>query len=308
MHALAQPDDKWLATSGSDGVARIWSARGELQRALKRHNGTVFSLQWSPSGRHLLTGSVDRSSIVWDAASGEVAQQFTNHTAAVLDVAWRDDTSFVSCSSDKTIFAYELGRTLPVRHLIGHTNDVNAVEWDPTHTVLASCSDDKTARLWKLSQDQCLHTLSDHTKEIYSIQWSPACASYSPILATASFDSYVKLWNPETGLATNTLAMHTFVFSCFFFFPFSSFFILIFLLSLDCNRDHVYRVCFSHSGDYLASGSRDCKLCIWSVKTGKLVRSFRGPDTIFDVCWSADDSQIAACYSTHSASIIDLRK
>lgn len=202
-------------------MARIWSARGELQRALKRHNGTVFSLQWSPSGRHLLTGGVDRSSIVWDAASGEVAQQFTNHTAAVLDVAWRDDTSFVSCSSDKTIFAYELGRTLPVRHLIGHTNDVNALEWDPTRTVLASCSDDKTARLWKLSQDQCLHTLSDHTKEIYSIQWSPACAAYSPILATASFDSYVKLWNPETGLATNTLAMHTFAIpsSSPFFFP-----------------------------------------------------------------------------------------
>ena len=192
-------------------MARIWSARGELQRVLKRHNGTVFSLQWSPSGRHLLTGGVDRSSIVWDAERGEVAQQFTNHTAAVLDVAWRDDTSFVSCSSDKTIFAYELGRTLPVRHLIGHTNDVNAVEWDPTRTVLASCSDDKTARLWRLSQDQCLHTLSDHTKEIYSIQWSPACAAYSPILATASFDSYVKLWNPETGLVTNTLAMHTFV-------------------------------------------------------------------------------------------------
>ena len=283
----------------------MWSAEGELRRVLKRHSGTVFSLAWSPSGRHLLTCGVDRSSVVWDAERGEVAQQYTNHAAAVLGVAWRDDTSFVSCSSDKTIFAYELGRPLPVRHLIGHTNDVNAVEWDPSRTVLASCSDDKTARLWRLSQDQCLFTLSGHTKEIYSIQWSPACAAYSPILATASFDSYVKLWNPETGLATNTLSMHTFVF------PFHTFLFALFSYpssTMTDHRDHVYRVRFSHSGDYLASGSRDHRLCIWSVKTGKLVRSFRGPDTIFDLRWSADDSQIAACYSAHSASIIDLRK
>jgi len=143
------------------------------------------------------------------------------------------------------------------------------------------CSDDKTVRLWKLSEDSSVSTLCGHSAEIYSIQWSPSCASYSPLLATASFDSYVKLWNPETGNVVNTLAFHT---------------------------DQVYRACFSHSGDYLVSGSRDGKVCIWSVKTGKSLRSFSGPGTVFDVKWSNDDSKISVCCNTHSAVVIDLRK
>ena len=80
------------------------------------------------------------------------------------------------------------------------------------------------------------------------------------------------------------------------------------MVALSKNRDHVYRVCFSHSGDYLASGSKDSKMCIWSMRTGKLVRSFRGLGPVMDVQWSADDSKIAVCYYTNAASVIDLRK
>ena len=74
------------------------------------------------------------------------------------------------------------------------------------------------------------------------------------------------------------------------------------------HSDQVYRACFSHSGDYLATGSRDSKLCIWSVKTGKFLRSFNGPNAVFDVKWSSDDSKISVCYDSNSAVVIDLRK
>ena len=212
-----QPDGKYLASGPSDGVGRIWTDTGKLKMLLKRHTGAIFSLHWSPNGRRLLTCGIDCSSVVWNPNSGDVVQQFTNHKAPVLDVAWKNDNTFVSCSQDHTLFAYEIGRQMPIRHLTGHSGEVNAVEFDPTGNILASCSDDKTVRLWKLSEDSSVATLSGHTSEIYSIQWSPACASYSPLLATASFDSYVKLWNPETGNVVNTLAHHTFVFLFFFF-------------------------------------------------------------------------------------------
>ena len=58
-----------------------------------------------------------------------------------------------------------------------------------------------------LSQDEPLHDLRTHTKEIYTIKWSPTGpGTKNPnkplLLATASFDSLVKLWDVEKGQAS----------------------------------------------------------------------------------------------------------
>ena len=55
----------------------------------------------------------------------------------------------------------------------GHTNEVNAIKWDPQGNFLASCSDDMTLKIWNMRQDTCVHDLSAHSKEIYTIKWSP---------------------------------------------------------------------------------------------------------------------------------------
>lgn len=35
----------------------------------------------------------------------------------------------------------------PIKSFQGHTNEVNAIKWDPTGTLLASCSDDMTLKV-----------------------------------------------------------------------------------------------------------------------------------------------------------------
>lgn len=45
----------------------------------------------------------------------------------------------------------------------------------------------------------------------------------------------------------------------------------------------VYSVAFSPSGELLASGSFDKNLHIWSVTSGKLVRTYKGAGGIFEV-------------------------
>jgi transducin (beta)-like 1 len=69
-----------LATGSYDGLARVWNDKGELKATLNKHKGPIFSLKWNKKGDSLLSGSVDKTAIIWDAKTGEAKQVFEFHT------------------------------------------------------------------------------------------------------------------------------------------------------------------------------------------------------------------------------------
>lgn len=206
-------DGSLLATGSYDGQARIWDAAGTQVKTLTKHKGPIFSLKWNSSGRYLLSGSVDKTAIIWDARKGEMIQQFEHHEEPTLDVDWRDEDSFASCSTDKKIYVCKLGQQTYLKCFKGHKDEVNAIKWDPSGQWLASCSDDHTAKVWSMNGNSPRLDLTDHTKEIYTIKWSPTGAgSANPganlLLATASFDSTVRLWDATSGKCLHVLSKH----------------------------------------------------------------------------------------------------
>ena len=274
-----------LATGSYDGQARIWSASGKLTATLTKHKGPIFSLKWNASGKYLLSGSVDKTAIIWDVQKADVLQQFAFHKEPTLDVDWRDEDSFASCSTDKMIFVCKLGHAQYLKCFQGHKDEVNAIKWDPSGQWLASCSDDHTAKVWSMSQSSCKSDLQDHTKEIYTIKWSPtgpgsANPSGKLVLASASFDSTIRIWDALSGVCLHVLSKH---------------------------QDPVYSVAFSANGQYLASGSFDKCLHIWSVRDGSLMKTYRGHGGIFEVAWNAAGTKVAACFSNNTVAVIDAR-
>src|SRR5258708_33116221 len=56
-------------------------------RALTGHEEAVFSVAFSPSGKTVLTGSVDTTARLWDTANGEGIRRFTGHPGSLWAVA-----------------------------------------------------------------------------------------------------------------------------------------------------------------------------------------------------------------------------
>ncbi|BAT75639.1 WD40 repeat-containing protein [Vigna angularis] len=274
-----------LATGSYDGQARIWTTNGELKSTLSKHKGPIFSLKWNKKGDYLLTGSCDQTAIVWDVKAEEWKQQFEFHSGPTLDVDWRNNVSFATSSTDNMIYVCKIGETRPIKTFAGHQGEVNCVKWDPTGSLLASCSDDITAKIWSMKQDTYLHDLREHSKEIYTIRWSPTGPgtnnpNHKLVLASASFDSTVKLWDVELGKL---------------------------IYSLDGHRHPVYSVAFSPNGEYLVSGSLDRSMHIWSLKEGKIVKTYTGNGGIFEVCWNKEGDKIAACFANNTVCVLDFR-
>jgi transducin (beta)-like 1 len=284
------PSGELLATGSYDGVARVWSRNGELIQTLKGHRGPIFSLKWNKRGNFLLSGSYDKTTIVWDVSGdkGFIKQQFAFHFAPALDVDWKDDLTFASCSTDKTVQICRVGSPRQLKTFSGHTDEVNAVKWDPSGTLLASCSDDCTAKVWDVNSSSTMPKwdFKSHQQEIYTVKWSPTGpGSKNPnkplMLATASFDGSVRLWNVYDGTCARILSRH---------------------------RESVYSVAFSPSGDYLASGSLAGQLYIWNVRDGTIIKSFKGRGDIFEVAWNIEESRVAACFSSNVVSVIDFKR
>lgn len=155
------PDGTLLASGSYDGILRLWTPQGDLHLVMSMHQGPIFAVRWNRKGNFILSGSADGTAIVWDLNSGKVRQQFSSHSDSVLDIDWltgsldgnpsKDaDNTLATCSADNSINILRLGENKPVKTLKGHSDEVNAIRFDPTGTLLASVSDDATARIWNL--------------------------------------------------------------------------------------------------------------------------------------------------------------
>ena len=90
---------------------------------LSGHEAEVFCMDFSPDGRHLVSGGYDKTLQVWNVY-GECENfcQLRGHTNAILECHWNPEGKQVySCSADMSCAVFDIEAGKRVKKLSGHS-------------------------------------------------------------------------------------------------------------------------------------------------------------------------------------------
>jgi len=225
-----------------------------------RHREGIYCIVFDHNT--LAAGARDNLIRLWDMESMNYKGSLSSHDGSVLCLQLDSERQLlISGSSDATIKVWDLNTRTVIQTMCGHVESVLGLHLDGDY--LASCSKDGTARIWRWSDRTDLlstgadgatldddipfpkfvsvRVLNGHRAAVNSVHF------LDDIVATASGDRHVRLWNLHTGAVIRTISSHSRGIAC------------------------VQLV-----GDYIITGSSDQVVKIMDRATGSEVRSLAG--------------------------------
>ncbi|WP_202921038.1 protein kinase domain-containing protein [Anatilimnocola aggregata] len=238
--------DRVLTAGGAE--AHLWDAADSKLLVAFSPQSAVSSVQFSPSGDELVTGSWDKAARVWNSATGATLLKLGGvHTRFVNASAFSPDgTQVITASDDQTACLWDATTGRQLQSLVGHTGSVTDVAFSRDGKQALTASADKTARIWDVRTGKTLHVLTGHTQAVLRAAFSVDGRR----VLTGSDDTTARLWNAETGEYLGvTLAGHT---------------------------ASVTAAAFSRDGSRVFTGSKDMTVKVWDPATGKEVLTLPG--------------------------------
>jgi guanine nucleotide-binding protein subunit beta-2-like 1 protein len=203
----------------------------------------------------LINFHLDRTIIAWkitpkdstddDLEWGKASKVYKAHSHFVQDLCLSQDSRYcLSSSWDKTLRLWDLESGKSTVTFVDHEKDALSCSFSADNRQIASGSMDKTIKIWN-TVGQCKYTVQEdaHTDWVSCVRFSPE--TKNPVLATASWDGTIKVWDSNTMTLKNTFNGHTNA-----------------VLSLD----------FATRSSYLASGGKDGNIMLWNVNEGSFLK------------------------------------
>lgn len=262
-----------------DGSIYLWNTETtKLDKSFVGHQESVQSLALTSDGKHLVSGSWDQNVCIWDVHTSKAIHVLLQK-APVYAVCISLNDKLIAIASKAVIVLWSFDSKGAIETLEGHTDTVHCLSFSSDHTQLVSASLDWTVCLWDInngqahlsiacsgpcvsvimSQDgkhiitglrlaehniqvrtkegECIQTLSEHTNTVFCLAISPD----GNLLASASADCSVKIWDIETWTPKQTFVE---------------------------DADYVSSVAFMSFGKHIVSGFHDGSVRMWELTEG----------------------------------------
>jgi glucose repression regulatory protein TUP1 len=256
---------------------QVWDiASKRILHQFSGHEQDIYSLDFASDGRHIASGSGDRTIRLWDIQENQCILTLQIEDG-VTTVAISPDNRFVAAGSlDKSVRIWDTQTGVLVERTEGeqgHKDSVYSVAFSPDGRHLVSGSLDKTIKMWELNNGgfynragvqpksgKCVKTFEGHNDFVLSVALTPD----GQWVMSGSKDRGVQFWDPATGQAQLMLQGHknsgmSYVYN-----------LVRFALSILTNSA-VISVAPSPMGNLFATGSGDMKARIWRYDP------YRGP-------------------------------
>jgi WD40 repeat protein len=219
---------------------------GPLLRILEGHDGSVGAVALTPGGRHVISGSTDRTLRVWDLQRGEVLRNLTGHSDNIYAVAVTPDGRYaVSGSKDQTLRVWDLQEGELLHTLEGHSGPIQSVALTSDGSRAVSASWDRTLKVWDLEGGRLIRSLEGHDGRVVAV----AVSHDGQLAISGATDQMLKVWDLESGEVLRTLKGH---------------------------GAAVWSVALTPDGRHAVSGSKDQTLKVWDLESGEAIHDLEG--------------------------------
>ena len=263
------------ASASHDHTVRIWHLDDPSRdQVLRGHRDAVLTLDVSPDGLRLASGSRDQRVGLFDLETGRV-DFFEGHAGAINDVTFSPDgDELASAGEDGTVRIWDLA-TGSSRVFRGHRDGVLRVAFSPDGTRIASGSEDHGVRIWDRLTGKGF-SLESHQGRVVDVLFTRDGEE----VISGSEDGTIRFGNVETR-ERRVLTGH---------------------------GRGISRLVLSPDGRTLASASSDSTVRLWDVATG-LSRVFRGPELwIYDVAFSPDGRSLVSVGGDRMVRVYTVRR
>jgi WD40 repeat protein len=210
-------DGNVLASTSSDGTARIWDLAGRRVLHVLEHQpgGTarqpVRQAAFTPDGKSLLTVCDDAVLRFWDVSAGKQTSAIKLDAAGYCLALSADGRRLIVGLGDGTAMIYDAHSQRRLVNYRGHTAAIHSVAFSPDGRRALTGSQDRSAKLWDTDTKSAVDgndrennavegdaqiegkeiiTLRHHDQTVSAVAFSPDGSS----ILTAGLDGTANLW------------------------------------------------------------------------------------------------------------------
>lgn len=195
IRALAMTtDNAAFYTASDDRTVRHYTLAGAKEvRALVGPASGISSVATHPANAFIAAGTLDSRVFLWNNTDAKVLSSWLAHAGAVHSVQVSpQSTQMMTAGADGLVKFWALPPVPP--RVIAHADTVLAAAASPDGKKLYTGTNDKFVRIWNTANLAMEKQFAGHTAPVSAV----AVSSNLQVLASASADSTIRLWNQQT--------------------------------------------------------------------------------------------------------------